>query len=321
MTDTTTQEHPQSQTPPPQQPAQPERVTRRDLVEGNAEKVVNERTEGVTLFKGGGVDYANLRDMVDAAKLLAASGPYLPPFMQGNVGACFANCMRAQELGVSPLALAKWTYVVEQWVGGQKVEQIAYESQMFHAVVEARAPITTRLQTGYEGSGKARKCRVWATFRGETEPRYFPPLDADPDQFTLGKLHPGHNEKGRVKGSPLWDTKPDLQLFYNMSRDWARMYCPDVISGMYGRDEMEDAGFTVASDAARDVSPGLASRLRGTPSSLGQAAIAAIDAQAAETSKPKVKSERAAPSPSPSAESSGSDFPGDRPLPTSDNTE
>ncbi|WFU46042.1 recombinase RecT (plasmid) [Bradyrhizobium sp. CB82] len=94
-----------------------------------------------------------------------------------------------------------------------------------------------------------------ATFKGEKEPRYFPPLDAAPDQFTLGKLRPKRNDSGRIKGSPLWDIKPDLQLFYNMSRDWARMYAPDVISGMYGRDEMEDAGFTVASEAARDVSP------------------------------------------------------------------
>jgi hypothetical protein len=279
---TVTTEAPQQQTPPPQQPAQPERVTRRDLVEGNAEKVVTERTEAVTLFKGGGVDYANLRDMVDAAKLLASAGPMIPPHMQGNVGMCFANCLRAQELGVSPLALANWSYIVEQWQNGQKVQRVAYESQFFHAVIEARAPITTRLQVGYDGEGDARKCRVWATFKGEREPRYFPPLDAAPDQFTLGKLHPGHNDKGRVKGSPLWDLKPDLQLFYNVSRDWARMYCPDVIAGMYGRDEMEDAGFTVASDTARDVSPGLAERLRGTAPAIGQAAIAAIDAQAAE---------------------------------------
>ena len=257
------------------------RVTRRDLAEGNAEKVVTERTEGVTLFKGGGVDYANLRDMVDAAKLLATAGPYLPPFMQGNVGACFANCMRAQELGLSPLTLAKWTYVVEQWSGGQKTEQIAYESQMFHAVIESRAPITTRLQIGYEGEGDKRKCRVWATFKGETEPRYFPPLDADPDQFTLGKLRPKRNDKGKIMGSPLWDTKPDLQLFYNMSRDWARMYCPDVIAGMYGRDEMEDIGYSAASDLAKDISPRLAQRLRGSASDegfVGEQSVQAIDA-------------------------------------------
>ncbi len=316
ITELNTTERPQS--PPPQQSAASDRVTRRDLVEGNAEKVVTERTESVQLFRGGGVDYANLRDMVDAAKLLSSAGAMIPPHMQGNVGMCFANCLRAQELGVSPLALANWSYLVEQWQSGQKVQRIAYESQFFHAIVEARAPITTRLQVAYEGEGDKRRCRVWATFRGETEPRYFPPLDAHPEQFTLGKLHPGHNDKGKVKGSPLWDTKADLQLFYNMSRDWARMYCPDVISGMYGRDEMEDAGFAVvsaASDQARDVSPGLLSRLRGNAAALGQAAIAEIDAQTAPKAK-QAKSEVAAEHSNEAV--AGPGFPANRPLTTTE---
>ncbi|WLA65487.1 hypothetical protein [Bradyrhizobium diazoefficiens] len=301
MTDTTVTNEAQ-QTPPPQQQAQPERVTRRDLAEGNAEKVVSERTEAVTLFKGGGVDYANLRDMVDAAKLLSAAGPMIPPWLQGNVGGMFGICMKAQELDISPLSLASWTYTVEQYVNGQKVERVAYESQFFHAIIEQRAPITTRLQVDYEGEGDKRRCRVWATFKGEKQPRYFPPLDADPDQFTLGKLHPGHNDKGKVKGSPLWDKKPDLQP----SRDWARMYCPDIIAGMYGRDEMEDAGFTVASDAAEDVSPRLAQRLSGNAPAIGQAAIAAIDAHAASHApKPKPKSEAEAPSTAPATDAAG----------------
>lgn len=301
MTDTTVTNEAQ-QTPPPQQQAQPERVTRRDLAEGNAEKVVSERTEAVTLFKGGGVDYANLRDMVDAAKLLSAAGPMIPPWLQGNVGGMFGICMKAQELDISPLSLASWTYTVEQYVNGQKVERVAYESQFFHAIIEQRAPITTRLQVDYEGEGDKRRCRVWATFKGEKQPRYFPPLDADPDQFTLGKLHPGHNDKGKVKGSPLWDKKPDLQP----SRDWARMYCPDIIAGMYGRDEMEDAGFTVASDAAKDVSPRLAQRLSGNAPAIGQAAIAAIDAHAASHApKPKPKSEAEAPSTAPATDAAG----------------
>jgi hypothetical protein len=73
------------------------------------------------------------------------------------------------------------------------------------------------------------------------------------------------------------------------------MYAPDVISGLYGRDEMEDAGFTVASDSARDVSPKLFERLRGNAPSIGQAAIAAIDEQAAEHApKPKGRAQEEA---------------------------
>lgn len=285
---TTTGHQPEATTNevPPQ-----ERVTRRDLAEGNAEKVVNERTEAVSLFKGGGVDYDNLRDMVDAAKLLSSAGPMIPPWLQGNVGGMFGICMKAQELGISPLSLANWSYVVEQTVAGAKVARVSYESQFFHSVIEARAPITGRLQVSYEGSGDARKCRVFATFKGEKEPRYFPPLDADPDQFTLGKLRPKANDQGNIKGSPLWTKKPDLQLFYNMSRDWARMYCPDVIAGMYGRDEMEDAGFEVASDVARDVSPKLAHRLRGPTGEGFEHSKSSIEASiaAASTVDPKAK--------------------------------
>ncbi|SCB52272.1 hypothetical protein GA0061099_103018 [Bradyrhizobium yuanmingense] len=258
---------------------QPERVTRRDLAEGNAEKVVNERTEQVLMFKGGGgANIGNMRDLIDEAKLLSTAGPMLPPWLQGNVGGMFGVCMKAHELGISPLTLASWTYIVEN--KGEK--RVSYESQFFHALIEAQAPITSRLNVEYEGDGDNRRCRVFATFKGEREPRYFPPKDADPNQFTLGKLRPTRNDSGKVKGSPLWDLKPDLQLFYNMSRDWARMYCPDIIGGMYGRDEMEDAGFVVASETPKDVSPRLAERLRGNAPAIGQAALATLDAYTSE---------------------------------------
>ncbi len=171
--------------------------------------------------------------------------------------------------------------MVEQWTPNGKVERVAYESQFFHAVIEQNAPIVGRLNVSYEGAGDARKCRVWATFKGEAEPRYFPPLDADPDQFTLGKLRPGLNDKGRRKGSPLWDLKPDLQLFYNMSRDWARMYAPDIIAGMYGREELEEVGFVAVSEQAKDISPRLAHRLsiaKTDEGFIGEQSIQGIDA-------------------------------------------
>lgn len=257
------------------------RLTKRDLVEGKAEKAVTDRMSGVPIAAKGGVDYGSLKDMVDAAKLLSAAGPMIPPWLQGNVGGMFGICMKAQELGISPLSLANWSYVVEQWTPNGKVERVAYESQFFHAVIEQNAPIVGRLNVSYEGAGDARKCRVWATFKGEAEPRYFPPLDADPDQFTLGKLRPGLNDKGRRKGSPLWDLKPDLQLFYNMSRDWARMYAPDIIAGMYGREELEEVGFVAVSEQAKDISPRLAHRLsiaKTDEGFIGEQSIQGIDA-------------------------------------------
>lgn len=232
------------------------RVTKRDLVEGNAEKAVTDHTARVGIASGGGIDYANLKDLVDVAKLLCAAGEMIPPFFRGNVGAMFANCMRAQELGMSPLTLANWTYAVEN----KGVTRIAYESQMFHALIEANAPIKDRMRVWYEGEGDDLKCFVSAIFKGETEPRQWPPADQAAN-YTLGKLRPAKNDYGKTKGSPLWDTKPPLQLFYNISRDFARVFFPDVLGGMYGKDEMLDAGFADVSATARDVSPDLSPKL------------------------------------------------------------
>jgi hypothetical protein len=174
-------DRPLPSTPEPQQ-RQPERVTRRDLAEGNVEKVVTDRTEGVKMFRaGGGIDVANLRDVVDEAKLLSTAGPMLAPWLQGNVGGCFGICLKAHEFGISPLALAEEAYIVEN--RGEK--RVAYGSKFYHALIEKLAPITTRLNVEYEGQSDERRCRVFATFRGEREPRYWPPKDADPNQFTL----------------------------------------------------------------------------------------------------------------------------------------
>jgi hypothetical protein len=260
---------------PPLQP----RVTKRDLVEGNAEKAVSDHTARVGIAAGGGVDYSNLKDLVDAAKLLSAAGEMIPPMFRGNVGAMFANCLRAQELGISPLTLANWTYAVEN----KGVTRVAYESQMFHAVVEARAPIKERMKHWYEGEGDDLKCFCSVHIKGELEPRVWPPKD-QAHLYTLGKLRPEKNDYGKTKGSPLWDKKPPLQLFYNISRDLARVLFPDVLGGMYGKDEMLDAGFTDAPETARDVSPKLLARLRGAHSDegfVGEQTIQGIDTQLA----------------------------------------
>ena len=274
MADEPTDESPKTDAPP----LQPS-VTKRDLVEGKAERAVTEHTARVGIAAGGGVDYSNLKDIVDAAKLLSAAGEMIPPFFRGNVGAMFANCLRAQELGISPLTLANWTYVVEN----KGVLRIAYESQMFHALVEARAPIKERMKSWYEGDGDDLKCFCSVHIKGELEPRIWPPRDRA-QEYTLGKLRPKKNQYGQTMGSPLWDKKPELQLFYNISRDLARVLFPDVLGGMYGKDEMEDAGFADVSQTARDVSPGLMDRLRiarADEGFVGEQTIQSIDTQLA----------------------------------------
>jgi hypothetical protein len=246
-----------------------DRVTRRDLAEGKIEKVMTEKSALVQIGDTyGGLRYENALQMAEAAKMMAAAGDMLPPWLQGNVGGCWGIILLADELHVSPLRLAAQTYLVEN----KGVRQVAYMSSFYHSLIEARAPIKGRLQMRYEGEGDARKCIVFATLKGETTPREWPPADSG-DQFTLGKLRPGKNEYGKVKGSPLWETKPDLQLFYSMARDFARVFFPDIIAGIYAREELPDAiDVTPEPKSSPDVSPKLRERLRGPVSQIDMSA-------------------------------------------------
>lgn len=192
----------------------------------------------------GGIRLADMGQVMELAKLMSIAKEAVPPHCQGEPGVCLAICSRALRWGMDPFAVAEKSYVVDN----RGTKRLAYESQLVHAVIEAHAPLQGRLRRRYEGEGPDRVCIVWGTFKGETEPHEHrsPPLK---------DLHPGYKEGTKfVKGSQLWDDKPDVQLFYDTSRDWARLYCPEVLLGVYARDEFPDADPTPAGKA-RDVTP------------------------------------------------------------------
>ena len=180
------------------------------------EQRIDKQVAGQMAVHEGGLTVANMGQAMEFAKMMAVANIALPSHLRNNVGACLAVCIQAIEWRMSPFAVANKTYCVN--------DRIAFESQLIHAVIEQRAPLVGRLRHSFAGEGQNRTCTVWAMTRGESEPFSYtsPPI---------GQITP--------KNSPLWKTKPDLQLYYNASRDWARMYFPDVIMGVYSDDEIE----------------------------------------------------------------------------------
>lgn len=182
--------------------------------------------------ESGGMAFQNMGEVMEFAKLMAVSAHAVPPHCRNNPGLCLGLAVQAIEWRMSPYAVASKSYVVN--------DRIGYESQLIHAVIEQRAPITCRLRHKFIGEGSKRQCVVWATAKGETEP-----LEYVSTEF--GTITP--------KNSPLWKSKPDLQLYYNASRDWARMYFPDVILGVYAEDELEPMPGSQAIATERVVTP------------------------------------------------------------------
>jgi RecT family len=189
-----------------------------------------------------GVSAENLGQLTEMAKLMSVSKTAVPPYLRANPGDCLAIILRALRWQMDPFFVAEKSYAVSK--GG--VVSVAFESQLIHAVVETLAPLKGRLRHEIIGEGDQRRCKVWGTFKGETKPHEF-------TSETLGKRIEdiGFREKENLdqdgnkttasvfKGSPLWLTKPEVQMFYDASRDWARLYCPAVLGGAYSRDELD----------------------------------------------------------------------------------
>ena len=231
----------------------------------------------------GGVTLADVREVMEMAKMMAVSSFAIPPHLQGQQGACFAICMYALEWRMSPFAVANKSYVVNG--------RLAFESQLLHAVVEQRAPIRGRVRHEFLGEAETRQCRVYAVLAetGEVLEWVGPPF-----------------KDIKIKNSPEWVNNRDKQLYYHASRDFCRIYFPDVILGVYTDQEMEHIG----PDNAKDVSPNLLDRLPGRTEGPGfavdagerereeQAAIHAVEAEReakeAQKAKPSPKNGRKA---------------------------
>lgn len=158
----------------------------------------------------------NLGEAMEFAKLMALSDKMVRKEFRGNPGMCLAVVIQAHDWDMNPYAVASKAYVVG--------DQVAYEAQLVHAVIENRAPLQGRLRCEFIGDDADRQCRVYGTFIGETEPHDY----VSPKFRNI-----------KTKNSPLWQADPDQQLHYYSTRAWARRHCPDVLLGVYTPDETE----------------------------------------------------------------------------------
>ncbi|WP_122439731.1 recombinase RecT [Pseudomonas viridiflava] len=199
------------------------------------------------------LDGDSLDKMMRLADVMATGRATLPKHFNGNSADCLAVVMQAMQWKMNPFAVAQKTHLVNGVLG--------YEAQLVNAVITTCAPVVDRLHYEWYGDwdkvigkfviktgdkGEYRQpgwkladedglgVKVWATFRGEDEPRVLELLLA----------------QARTRNSTLWADDPRQQLAYLATKRWSRLYCPDVILGVYSPDELEES-----SPRFRDVSP------------------------------------------------------------------
>jgi|GEM_PF-1519144 len=173
---------------------------------------------------GRGVSFANAGEVMEYAKMMAASGSAVPKHLRGQPGACLGILDDAIRFEMSPYALARKSYFVN--------DNLAYESQVLAAIVLARAPLKKRPDVTFTGEGDKRKCKViYTLIDGDVKEYESPPF---------GQIQP--------KNSPLWKSDPDQQQSYYSLRAGARRIFQDVLLGIYDQEEM-------AAMSAQDITP------------------------------------------------------------------
>ncbi|HHR1549421.1 TPA: RecT family recombinase [Klebsiella pneumoniae] len=184
--------------------------------------------------------------LLKISEVMANSGNFVPEHYRGKPDSCMAVVMQAARWGMDPFAVAQKTFIV----GNSGV--LGYEAQLVNAVINTMAPTKDRIHFEWFGawenivgrfvektSSQNKKyiapgwnlndeagvgVRAWATLKGESEPR----------ELVLML------SQAQVRNSTLWATDPRQQLAYLAVKRWARLYCPDVILGVYTADEVDE---------------------------------------------------------------------------------
>ena len=197
--------------------------------------LVNEADTKAAIFSPSG-----LQKLQAFAEVMAQGKATVPAHLSGKPADCLAIALQAAQWGMNPYAVAQKTHLVNGTLG--------YEAQLVNAVITSSTAVQGRFKYEYGGDwGKFKpgaanaanerglSVRVGAVLKGETEITWGEPL---------------YMEYVTTRNSPLWKTAPKQQLAYLAVKYWARLYCPDVILGVYTPDEFEPA-----QRAERDVTP------------------------------------------------------------------
>lgn len=151
------------------------------------------------------------------AAVMAAGRVTVPVHLQKSQGDCFAIVMQAAQWGMNPFSVAQKTHLVNGTLG--------YEAQLVNAVIQSSGAIQGRFHYEYSGEGSDLACRVGAIIKGESE-------------IVWGEWLKG--SQVTTKNSPLWKTNPKQQMGYLQVKNWARLYCPGAILGVYSDDELQE---------------------------------------------------------------------------------
>jgi hypothetical protein len=156
------------------------------------------------------------------AEVMAKCGS-MPLHLKDKPQDCFRIVVQAAKWKMDPFAVAECTSLVHG--------RLCYEGKLVVAVLRAMNAIDGRLTYDFTGSGQDMGITVTGTPTGGGRAES---LTGSVKQWRTRQ----YKENKEIPNN--WDKDPQSQLVYRGSRQWARLFAPEALLGIYTPDEMDD---------------------------------------------------------------------------------
>jgi hypothetical protein len=151
------------------------------------------------------------------AKVLAESS-IIPSDFQKNVPNVLIALEMAIRMKTSPMQVMQNLYVVNG--------RPAWSSQYIIAVINASGKYKHELKFELSGKGETLSCFAWTTTR-----------DGDRLEGPAITMEMANAEGWTTKNGSKWKTMPDVMIRYRAASFFGRLYCSDLIMGIYAEEE------------------------------------------------------------------------------------
>jgi hypothetical protein len=159
-----------------------------------------------------------------AARLLSES-TLVPDAYKGNLSNCFIALHQAAKLGVDPLLFMQKSFILKGKTG--------VEAQVIIGALNSSGLIKGRVDYELSGQGLKRTCIASAIDARTGEKRSYSLILEDALKV------------GTAGSNVNWKAIPDLMLCYRSATYLIRLHYPDVMLGLYSKDELNDIKSTV----------------------------------------------------------------------------
>jgi len=166
-------------------------------------------------------------DLAQRMSKALASSDLVPDAFRGNVANCLIALEISTRLGMAPLMVMQNLHIIHG--------RPSWSSQFIIAAINSSRRFTT---LKFEFNKERSSCTAYATERATGEVI----------RGATVTLEMASVEGWSTKKGSKWATMPELMLQYRAAAFFGRVYCPEILNGLYSEQEVADIATTNAQD-------------------------------------------------------------------------